>query len=184
MFKGLIGEYPYFVRVKNEGALGFTGWIKNAVITIVTLIIAFVVIGYLLSAVSWYGGMKWRDRISSDSIEEAKSRGVLVRELHFKVVGFKDSMTDFHAYIERGFRYGLHSSKETHVVSDSRFPYQFNFTRHPDEDVSVSIVQDNLAKFDSTDEFRGFLQNPVFKDTIQLEMHEDEADSGKILVWY
>ena len=169
--------------MKEKGKV-FT-WIKNAVLTILTLLVVFFVCGYLLSFVGWYGGMQWRDRVGTDSLQESRARNVLVKELHYKVVGYKDSLEDFHAYIERGFRYGVHSSGETHVVDDSQFPYQFNFSRHPGEDVDVTMRPEELKKFDSLGERRGYLRNPAVKDTISLiiEGDDDEPDAGKILVW-
>ena len=74
-------------------------------------------LGYLSPFVGWYGYKKWRYQTNTISIDESKSRKVFVKELNFGISGFGDTVDNFHAYIEKGFRYGYHSSEVTRLLT-------------------------------------------------------------------
>jgi hypothetical protein len=158
-------------------------WIKFSLIFLSVLVAGYFFLGYLSSFVGWYGYKKWRYRTSTISVDESKSRKVFVKELNFRISGFGDTVDNFHAYIEKGFRYGYHSSEVTRLLTNSKYPYQLSFNFHPRPNITVFIKSDNLVKFDSSNSSWGYLKYPFLKDTIELEIHEEGTKSGKIDVW-
>lgn len=157
--------------------------VKYVIIVAALLVIGIFLLGYLSSFVGWYGYKKWRYRVLTSTIAESKNRNVFVRKLSYQILDFGDSLDNFEAYIEKGFRFGYHSSEETRQITNSRYPYQLSFTAHPRQNISINIIQDNLTKFDSSNSSWGFLKDSVLKDTIELEIHEQGVHPGKIKVW-
>ncbi|GAO44119.1 hypothetical protein [Flavihumibacter petaseus] len=141
------------------------------------------VLGYLSSYVGWYGYEKWRNRVATHSIDESKSRGVFEKVLNFQVDSFAGSLGDFKPYMERGFRYGYHSSEETVPLIDSQYPWQLGFNIIPNEKFGVFIRKDQLVKFDSSNSVWGYLKSPHLKDTIILVIRGEQVRSGQIRVW-
>ena len=126
----------------------------------------------------WYGYEKWKYRKHSLSIEESVQRGVFVKKLNYKIENFNGQTFPFEVFIEKGFRWGHHSSEETVLVKDSNFPFQMSFPYRPTKAIGILISIDQLTKFDSS----GFsLQNPQLPDTIMLKI--EGSNTGIIKVW-
>lgn len=157
--------------------------IKYALIGIVTLGLIFLALGYLSSFIGWYGYKKWRHRAASQSIKESKERGVFQKSLHFRVEGPLDGLTDFEAFIEKGYKWGYHSSEETRDLGNSDYPYQLEFNYRPDIRTTIVIRKDQLIKFDSAGVVWGYLREPVLHDTIILTVHRQYGNPSIIKVW-
>lgn len=160
--------------------------LKWSVTLIVLLICGYFALGYLSSYVGWYGYKKWKYRVGTTSIEESKKRGVFVKVLHYKVEGYTGDLHGFTPYLERGFRYGRHTAKETHPLKDSKYPYQLSlgYTRTPG--FGILIKDEELEKFDSADAVWGYLKQPIITDTIVLCVGGEDVprDNGAVIkVW-
>lgn len=157
--------------------------IKYSIIVIVLAALLYLGFGYLSNMVGWYGYKKWKSRKASQSIKESKERGVFNKSLHFKVEGPLDGLTDFEPFIEKGFKYGYHSSDETRDLGNSDYPYQISFNYRPDIRTTILIRQDQLIKFDSAGAVWGYLKEPVLRDTIILTVHRQYGNPSIIKVW-
>jgi hypothetical protein len=146
------------------------------------IILAYVGLKYLSNAIGWYGYKKWEHRIHSTSIAESKKRGVFVKSLNYRIEGMPDTL-NFEVYIEKGFRYGHHTSDETVPVTDSKFPYQLSFNNRPTIELTISISENDLAKFDSANLNWGFLKAPALRDTILLWINGYKVEPAQIKVW-
>jgi hypothetical protein len=152
-------------------------------IAIIFIIISFYFfVGYISSYFGWYGYKKWEHRNGTTSIQESKKRGVFVRNLNY-TVDFSDSLYDFIPYIERGFKYGLHSSTITETITQTKYPYQLAFNNRPTDKITISIKKEDLLKFDSSNANWGYLKSDVLPDTIILTVNGYGMKSGIIKVW-
>ena len=115
---------------------------------------------------------------------ESKKRGVFVKELNYKIDSFNGVLESFHPYIEKGFKFGYHSSEDTRELTNSKYPYQLSFDSRPTEAITILIRPGDLKKFDSANLTRGYLIYPNLKDTIVLEIHGENIKSGIIKVWW
>jgi hypothetical protein len=145
--------------------------------------LGYFALGYLSSYVGWYGYKKWECRRGTHDINESKKRGVFIRELQFKIDSFEGDIGGFRPYIERGFKYGLHSSKETIPLKNSNYPYQLSFNFKASSKLSFFIKDSELKKFDSANIVRGYLEHPYLKDTIEINLNGENIHSGIIKVW-
>ncbi|MBZ5858557.1 hypothetical protein [Flavihumibacter profundi] len=150
---------------------------------IVFFVLGYFALGYISSFVGWYGYKKWRYRVSTSDIEESKKRGVFVKELHFQIDSFSGTLENFKPYIEKGFKFGLHSSKETIPLKNSNYPYQLRFNYRPSNEITILIREDELIKFDSANASWGYLKHPEITDTIILIIRGENVHSGNIKVW-
>lgn len=136
------------------------------------------------SYLGWYGYEKWMYRVGSDSIEEAKQRGVFVKELNFQVEGYSGELHGFTPFIEKGYRYGYHISEETVPLTNSNYPYQLSFQYKRNKGFGVLVIKDDLNKFDSSGAVWGYLKEPNLTDTITLEIGGEGISRGaRIKVW-
>ena len=156
---------------------------KYSLIAIGIVGLLYLGIGYLSSYLGWYGYEKWIYRKASQSIEESKERGVFRTALHFKVEGSTDGLEGFEPFIEKGFKWGRHSSRETRDLGNSDYPYQLSFNYRPDTITTVLIREDQLIKFDSANVVWGYLKKPVLPDTIILTVHREKSKPAIIKVW-
>lgn len=150
---------------------------------IVFLGLGFLALGYISSFVGWYGYKKWRYRVSTSDIENSKKRGVFVKELNYQIDSFSGTINNFKPYIEKGFKFGLHSSDETVPLKNTDFPYQLGFNNRPSNEIFISIRKDQLIKFDSANACWGYLKQPQLKDTIILIIDGENIHSGIVKVW-
>jgi hypothetical protein len=157
--------------------------LKYSIIAVVTIGLLYLGLGYLSSWVGWYGYKKWVHRKASQNIKDSKERGVFQKALSFKVEGPIDGLAGFEVYIEKGFKYGYHSSDETRDLGNSAYPYQLTFNYRPDSITTVLIRKDQLIKFDSADAVWGYLKKPELPDTIILTVYRENSDSAIIKVW-
>ena len=128
-------------------------------IVLVILIVGYFILGYVSSYIGWYGYKKWTNRVSAQSLD------------------------GFCPYIEKGFKYGYHSSKETRELKNTQFPYQLSFNHRPAPNITVLIRSEDLKKFDSTKSSWGYLRKPTLSDTIVLEIRGEGVQTGIIKVW-
>jgi hypothetical protein len=151
---------------------------------IVMLITAgLLALGILNSYFGWYAYEKWKYRVSTISIDDSKRRGVFIKELHFEIDSFPDTIENFHAYIERGFHYGHQSEDQTTPLLNSNYPYQLSFNFHATSKLGIYIRDSELKKFDSSNVNRGYLKSPNLKDTIIFYLGGENVSSGIIKVW-
>ena len=135
--------------------------LKWALSIILLLLLGYFGLGYLSSYIGWYGYKKWKYRVATQNILESKQRNVFVKELNYKIDSFPDTLTNFHVYIEKGFKYGHNSSSETVLLTNSNFPYQLSFLYNINNELYVFIRQTELAKFDSANANWGYLKKPA-----------------------
>lgn len=157
--------------------------LKNKLLVIFIIIgCVMLSIGYLSSAFGWYGYKKWEYRRTTFGNEsEAKEREVFIKELQYTS---SVPIKNFEVYIERGFKYGYHSSKETRLVQ-GKYPYQVSFPNSQGKNY-INFYVINSKKIDSADKTTVFLKNPQLKDTllIGINKYSQQWDSiGYIKVW-
>lgn len=151
---------------------------------VICIVGGYFILGYISSFVGWYGYKKWRYRVATQSVSESQRRNVFVKSLHYRVDNFSGNLPDFQPYIEKGFKYGRHSSEETKELEKTNFPYQLSFNYRPTENITVFIRKTELEKFDSSNKSWGYLKEPMLNDTVTLEIHGEGISSGVIKVWY
>lgn len=143
----------------------------------------YVILGYFSSYVGWEGYKKWQYRVTTSDIEESKRRGVFVRELSFEIENYPGTLENFKPYIERGFKYGRHSSEETTPLTGSAHPYQLSFNFRTSTEVGLLIPPEELKKFDSSNRTKGYLTSPNLRDTIIVNLVGEYGHSGIVKVW-
>lgn len=149
-------------------------------------IILYVIYAYSSSFIGWYGYRKWRYRIATGNIIESKERGVFIKELNYKIVDSANLNLKgfyFKPFIERGFRYGYHSSEETRIDNYTKYPYNFIYERNMKDSLVLTILEEDRKKLDSSNIFRGYLKQPYLKDTIRFEIEGSTDKKGLIKVW-
>lgn len=156
---------------------------KSMLIAIIIFSTVYLSLGYLSSYIGWYGYKKWKYRVATTSIEDSKKRGVFVKELKFSVDSFSGPIGDLQPYIEKGFKYGLHSSEKTVPLTGSNYPYQLSFNFNSSAKMGLLIKESELKKFDSFDMTNGYLKNPELKDTIIIDIAGENIHSGVIKVY-
>jgi len=156
---------------------------KLLLIVIIVCVSGYFIVGYFSSYIGWYGYKKWKYRVATADIQESKERGVFIKELHFQVDSFSGKLENFKPYIERGFKYGVHSSKETIPLVGSDFPYQLCFSIRTSEKIGLLIQKDQLQKFDSSGAIRGYLRDPKLNDTVIVNIVGKDIHSGVIKIW-
>jgi hypothetical protein len=159
------------------------GLYKVILVGISLAVAIYFILGYLSSYVGWEGYKKWEYRVATAEMQESKRRGVFVKELNFVVEHYPDTLKDFKPYIERGFKYGRHSSEETTPLTGSDYPYQLSFNYKTSKKVGPLIMPDELKKFDSCNATTGYLASPRLKDTIIVNLVGEYGDSGIVKVW-
>ncbi|MEJ7740171.1 MAG: hypothetical protein WKF97_22345 [Chitinophagaceae bacterium] len=156
---------------------------KVLFIVLILFVLGYISLGYISSFFGWYGYKKWEHRAATLSIEESQKRGVFVLELHYKIDSFTGDLNNFRPYIEKGFKYGYHSSQETRQLTNSQYPYQLSFNYRPTQDITILIRPGELNKFDSANNSWGYLKSPYLKDTIILDIGGENISPGLIKVW-
>jgi hypothetical protein len=159
------------------------GLYKVILVGIALAVAIYFILGYLSSYVGWEGYKKWEYRVATAEMQESKRRGVFVKELNFVVEHYPDTLKDFKPYIERGFKYGRHSSEETTPLTGSGYRYQLSFNFKTSKNVGLLIMPDELKKFNSCDAATGYLASPRLKDTIIVNLVGEYGDSGIVKVW-
>jgi len=153
-------------------------------IGIVIAITGYIALGYLSSYIGWDGYRKWEHRVGTSRIEDAKKRGVFVKELKFTVENYAGSLGGFRPYIERGFKYGRHTSEETVPLTGSDYPYKLSFNKDSISGIGFLIRDSSLWKFDSADACWGYLRTPELKDTILVDIAGEHIPRGGFIKVY
>ncbi len=156
---------------------------KLIAIAIMVIVAGYFALGYLSSYVGWYGYKKWQYRVATTSIEDSKKRGVFVKELKFTVDSFSGSIGDFRPYIEKGFKYGHHSSEKTESLTGSNYPYQLSFNFNSSSKMGLLIRESELKKFDSFSMTKGYLKIPSLSDSIIVDIIGENIHSGIIKIY-
>lgn len=135
------------------------------------------------NAIGWYGYGYWKYRISTSIVQESKKRGVFVKNLNYKIID-STNLKDFYfsPYIEKGFKVGKNNENETHILTNSNFPYNLCYERGLKDSVAIYILEDDINKIDSTNEVWGYLKQPFLKDTIRLRINS-KNHKGIIKIW-
>jgi hypothetical protein len=157
------------------------GLTKVLVITMLCAVAIYFGLGYLSSYVGWYG--KWLYRVHSSGIKDSKSRGVFVKELSFKIENYPGTLDTFKPFIERGFKFGRHSSDETAPLTGSAYPYQLSFNFTTSQKIGLLIMREELKKFDSSDAVWGYLASPNLRDTIIVSLVGEYGHAAFVKVW-
>jgi hypothetical protein len=164
---------------------------KNAKIAIGAMIV--IVLIYILIAFSGLGWAFYDEKSSkvlqkrklTKSIEEAKRRGVFIKDLNYKadsnIAGFV-----LHPYIEKAFRYGKDST-ETLPFTSTGYPYRLGFQKQIGS-VVIFISDNELKKFDSSSGSgnygaSGYLKEAFLNDTVTLGIKKSGKILGTIKVW-
>lgn len=170
-------------KMKNEVSKLFA----SIIFAVIIVGIGYFIFMGISNYVGWYGYEKWKYRVGTDSIENSKKRNVFVKELNYKIIDGKN-LNDFKftPYIERAFRYGKHSSRETVIDKYTKFPYNLSYERNKNDSIALDII--NKEKLDSSNVVWGYLKNPSLKDTIIIKIEgakdkNNEEKSGIIKIW-
>jgi len=107
--------------------------IKYLLIFFFILLIIYYGIGYLSSYVGWTAQEPWKYRKHSTSISESISRGMFVKKLNYRIDSFYEVPFKFEPFIEKGFKWGHHTSDETVPLNGSLFPYQLSYNYRPSQ---------------------------------------------------
>lgn len=140
--------------------------------------------GLVNSYFGWYGYEKWKYRRSTfGNKTESIERKVFIKELEFHSSIDLDS---FHIYIEKGYKFGHHSSRDTRLVTDSKYPFQVSY-EFRDKTKLISYEISNKNTYDSIDNITIFLRKPYMKDTLKMGIYKYSSkkwDSiGYLKVW-
>jgi len=154
------------------------------IFTIIILFVMLVFFPHVSNFIGWYGYRKWQYRQGTDNIAESKKRNVFVRELNYKIVdsaGFKN--IHFIPYLEKGFKYGKHSSEDTRIMSHTDFPYNISYERNLKDSLVLYFIENDLKKLDSSDAVWGYSKTPYLKDTLTLKIEGTNQGYGLIQIW-
>ncbi len=162
---------------------------------IVGTTVALIVIGVLYLFIV-FSGLGWafydanspkilRKRKLTNNIEEAKERGVFIKDLKYKADSTVQKF-EFHPYIEKAFRYGRDAT-ETLPAINTNYPYRLGF-QNQIESVIIFIEDEELNKFDSSAGSgyagaSGYLRKPSLHDTVILGVRRSGIVLGTIKVW-
>jgi len=139
---------------------------------------------FLTSFFGWYGYKKWEHRVHSTTRTESIKRGVFVKDLKFDYSDeYSKHLGGFSPFIERGFTFGKHSSKETIELTGSKYPYQLSFNNTPVEGITIYLDEDQLQKFDSSNSSWGYMGMPNLSDTIIVKAKIGNMRPIDIKVW-
>lgn len=155
-------------------------YFKIIILVFIMSFIIFWAIGYISSYIGWYGYEKWKDRKHSVSVEESISRNVFVKRMMYKIENYSGDHFEFEPFIERGFKWGHNTSKETILLTTSEFPYQLSYNYRPTKEITLLILEGQSYKFDSANRY---LKKPILSDTILLMIGGKNNTSGVIKVW-
>ena len=154
---------------------------KKLKVILTILVIAtgiYLILGFASSFFGWYGYEKWKyRRATRGDYSESKGRDVFIKNLEFEFTPNNDSLR-FNAFIEKGFTYGKHSSKQTDLIkTKTDFPYQVSFSQ---KDTLNKVTFDLLpiTQTDSLDYFVVYLRKPELNDTIYLKIRKWENKIG------
>lgn len=143
-------------------------------------IIFYYFFGVVSSSIGWYGYGKWKYRVGTTSILESKKRNVFVKELNYKIID-SSNLKNFYfkPYIEKGFKYGFNSSKETRIINSSTYPYNISYERNLNDSIAIYYKKGDEKKLDSLNGVWGYLKQPYIKDTLTLELNGANDIKGK-----
>lgn len=159
-------------------------FIKPILIFVLILTVAYYGLGYINSYFGWYSRKSWTQRKGSTDINEAKNRGVFIKQLNFSVEGYSGNLYDFVPFIEKAYTWGHHTSEETVPWTNTNYPYQISFSYKRTSNFGVLITDTSLQKFDSSNASWGYLRQPLLKDTIILEIGGEKIRKGAIIKVY
>jgi hypothetical protein len=146
----------------------------------------YVLFSITSEAMNYKNTRNYQKRRLTFNIEEAKKKGVLVKELHHKIDSFNGSL-DFRPYIERAFKYGKDTTSFVPLTT-TNYPFRLGFNKVFDSSVFVYLMDEELNKFDSSagsgyHGASGYLVKPVLRDTITLGIRRRDEALGTIKVW-
>lgn len=152
-----------------------------------TKIIFFIIISISLlifginSFTGWYGYKKYEERRATYGNEkEAKKRGVFLMPLAFEKQ-IQDSI-EFNAFIERGFRYGIHGASKTRKIDkSSEYPYQVSISLMDTSRLATFRIT-NRDDFDSIYRHSILLKKPNIRDTIYVDIAQYKEEVEKYIV--
>ena len=145
-FKNLIkSKYSFLILILGIGFIYFILWFSS-------------------SFFGWYGYEKWKyRRCTYGNRDESIERKVFIKDLG---VISNIKLDSFNIYIERGFKYGYHSSEKTRFEINGSFPFQISFTDRTNSNNTVYyITQYKKSENDSIAETL-YLKKPFIKDTL------------------
>ncbi|WP_281228731.1 hypothetical protein [Flavobacterium aquiphilum] len=157
---------------------------KIIFITLLGCMILYLGLVLMNSYFGWYGYEKWKyRRVTFGNKIESVKRKVFIKDLEFYSSIDIDS---FHIFIERGYKYGYHSAKDTRLLTNNRYPYQLSY-KFLDSVNMISYEILNKSRYDSTDNVTVFLKKPYLKDTLKIGIYKYSSkkwDSiGYLKVW-
>ncbi len=158
--------------------------LKLTLILLVIVVAGYFAFGYINSYFGWYSHEHWKYRKGSTDIDEAKRRGVFVKELNYKVEGYSGDLYGFKPFIEKGYTWGYHTSEETAPWTNTNYPYQISFSYVRTSNFGVLMTDEGLEKFDSSNASWGYLKYPQLQDTIILEIAGENIPRGAIIKVY
>lgn len=150
------------------------------------LVLVWILFILIISSLNYKSTKNYRKRKLTLNIEEAKKRGVFVKELNYKIDRFNGPF-DFHPYIEKAFIYGKNTS-ETILLMNEQYPYRLDLNNKLHEgDIFIFIKENEMGNFDSTTGSgyygaSGYLRKPELPDTIILGIRRQEIELGSIRV--
>jgi hypothetical protein len=154
--------------------------------SIISFALCYALFSMTSAATDYKNTRYYQKRRLTFNIEEAKKKGVLVKELHFKVDSFQGSL-DFHPYIEKAFKYGEDTLSFVPVTT-TNYPFRLGFNKVFDSGEFVYVLDNELNKFDSSagsgyHGASGYLVRPLLHDTITLGIRRRDVVLGRIKVW-
>ncbi|MGE8513611.1 MAG: hypothetical protein ACN6N7_12970 [Chryseobacterium culicis] len=152
--------------------------------TISILFFVYIFLPFASNYIGWYGYSKWKYRIGTDRIQESKNRHIFVKYLNYKIIdsaGFKNFR--FIPYLEKGFKFGKHSSEETQIIQNSFYPYNICYERNLKDSIVLRFTEDSVKKLDSSDVAWGYSKTPYLKDTLTMIIEGPRQRTGLIKIW-
>lgn len=121
---------------------------KIAIGSLTGIALFYALFSFTSEAMDYKNTRNYQKRKLTFNIEEARKRGGLVKELHYKIDSF-NGFLDFHPYIERGLKFGNDENSFVPVTSTG-YPFRLGFNKVFDSGVFVYILDNELNKFDSS----------------------------------
>jgi hypothetical protein len=155
--------------------------VKTTLIVALIAVVAYFGFGYINSYFGWYSHQHWKQRKGSMDINDARKRGVFVKELDYKVEGYSGDLYGFKPFIEKAYTWGYHTSEQTVPWTNTNYPYQISFSYARSSNFGVLLTNEGDAQVDSSGRY---LKSPYLNDTMILEIGGEGVPRGaRIKVW-
>lgn len=153
----------------------------------VFIIVLFTIMFCVNKYFGWYAYEKYDLRRYSSCMVESKNRKVFIKKLNYSVSPDSINFDNLNFYIEKGYKWGKHSSTQTNIIKNTNYLYQISFKIKNNE---YQLNFSNIIDCDSCVINTYFLKERYLNDTLEIDVFKQKKtqiinfDSvGKIKIW-